>query len=258
MSWILGLVPAYGLCKLELIPFGSRPPLTSCSSDFADRFPSAEVVGTDISPIQPSWVPPNCKFEIDDAQMPWTWAVDYFDFVHIRNLHGSISDWPALFEQCFRHTKPGGFIEQFEFDIATRSDKVGPDHVYVQWNNLFAECGEKMGRTFKVAARMKQQIIDAGFVDVVEKKWKVPIGGWSSDPRLKRVGLYTLLFLDQSLEGFALYMLKEIMGWEYDEIQVLVAKMRQALRDWRLYPYYEMYSAGSSIFPFIRRRSVSH
>jgi hypothetical protein len=86
----------------------------------------------------------------------------------------------------------------------------------------------------------------------VEKKWKVPIGGWSSDPRLKRVGLYTLLFLDQSLEGFALFMLKEIMGWEYAEIQVLVARMRQALRDWRLYPYYEMYSASPSIFSFIR------
>lgn len=218
------------------------------SSDFADRFPSAEVIGTDISPIQPTWVPPNCKFEIDDAQMPWTWAYDHFDFIHIRNLHGSISDWPALYEQCFRHTKPGGFIEQLEFDIKTRSDKVGPDHIYNQWNNLFAECGEKMGRTFQIGARMKQQIMDAGFVNVVEKKYKVPIGGWSSDKRLKEVGLYTLLFLDQSLEGFALYMLKEVMGWEYEEIQVLVAKMRRALRDWRLYPYYEMYSAHPFLF----------
>jgi hypothetical protein len=214
--------------------------LTSCSSDFADQFPSADVVGTDISPIQPLWVPPNCKFQIDDAQLPWTWPVDHFDFVHIRNLHGSIGDWPALYAQCFRHTKPGGWIENLEFGIATKSDTVGPDHVYNQWNNLFAECGEKMGKTFKVADRIKQQIIDAGFVDVVEKKWKVPIGGWSSDPKLKRVGLYTLLFLEESLEGFALYMLKEIMCWEYVEIQVLVAKMRQALRDWRLYPYYEM------------------
>jgi hypothetical protein len=251
MSWMLELVPAYGLCKPEPIPFSSRTPLTSCSRDFADQFPSAQVVGTDISPIQPAWVPPNCKFEIDDAQMPWTWSVNHFDFVHIRNLHGSISDWPALYAQCFRHTKPGGLIEELEFDIATKSDNVGPDHVYVQWNNLFAECGEKMGRTFKVAAQMKQQIIDAGFVDVVEKKWKVPIGGWSSDPKLKRIGLYTLLFLDQSLEGFALYMLKEVMGWEYAEIQVLVAKMRQALRNWRLYPYYEMYSAGPSISPLV-------
>jgi hypothetical protein len=38
----------------------------------ADKYPSAEVVGTDLSPIQPRWVPPNCKFEVDDAGEKWT------------------------------------------------------------------------------------------------------------------------------------------------------------------------------------------
>lgn len=32
------------------------------SLDFADAHPSAEVNGIDFSPIQPSWVPPNCHF----------------------------------------------------------------------------------------------------------------------------------------------------------------------------------------------------
>lgn len=29
--------------------------------DFADDHPGANVIGTDISPIQPKWVPPNLK-----------------------------------------------------------------------------------------------------------------------------------------------------------------------------------------------------
>ncbi|KAL1963768.1 hypothetical protein VTN77DRAFT_7834 [Rasamsonia byssochlamydoides] len=33
---------------------------------FANEYPSAQVIGTDLSPIQPPWVPPNCVFEIDD------------------------------------------------------------------------------------------------------------------------------------------------------------------------------------------------
>jgi SAM-dependent methyltransferase len=209
--------------------------------DVADEYPSAEVIGTDISPIQPSWVPPNCRFQIDDAQLPWTWPPDNFDYVHIRNLHGSISDWPALYEQCFTHLKPGGWIEDLEFDIRTQSDLVGPDHVYNQWNDLFAECGERMGKTFKISTKMKGYIEEAGFVDVVERTWRVPIGGWSADPKLKRVGLYTLLFLDESLAGFAIFMLKEIMGWQIEEIHALVAKMRKALRQWpQLQPYYEV------------------
>lgn len=30
-------------------------------SDFADEFPETEVIGTDISPIQPDLVPPNLR-----------------------------------------------------------------------------------------------------------------------------------------------------------------------------------------------------
>jgi cyclopropane fatty-acyl-phospholipid synthase-like methyltransferase len=42
--------------------------------DAADKYPSADVVGTDLSPIQPSWVPPNCRFEVDDAERRWIFA----------------------------------------------------------------------------------------------------------------------------------------------------------------------------------------
>lgn len=74
----------------------------SIYSDFADEYPSTTVIGTDLSPIQPSWVPPNLKFEVDDAQLDWTYAEADFDFVHIRCLMGSIENWPRLFRQAYR------------------------------------------------------------------------------------------------------------------------------------------------------------
>jgi hypothetical protein len=46
----------------------------------ADKFPSAEVIGTDLSPTQPGWVPPNCKFEIDDCTEEWTFKEDWQSF----------------------------------------------------------------------------------------------------------------------------------------------------------------------------------
>lgn len=51
-------------------------------------FPSADVIGTDLSPIQPPWVPPNVHFQIDDCLLDWTWPEDHFDFVHMRALYG--------------------------------------------------------------------------------------------------------------------------------------------------------------------------
>ena len=80
------------------------------SSDFADEFPNAEVIGTDITPIQPAWVPPNVKFEIDDCNQEWTWPDNSFDFVHVRMMFGAVEDWYQLHRQAFRTLKPGGTL----------------------------------------------------------------------------------------------------------------------------------------------------
>jgi len=70
--------------------------------DFADEYPSTTVLGTDLSPIQPDLVPPNCRFEIDDARDEWTYPPDYFDLIHIRSLFGSIDDWATLYKQAYK------------------------------------------------------------------------------------------------------------------------------------------------------------
>lgn len=69
--------------------------------DFADEYPGTTVLGTDLSPIQPDLVPPNCRFEIDDARDDWTYPNDYFDFIHIRSLFGGIEDWDKLWKEAY-------------------------------------------------------------------------------------------------------------------------------------------------------------
>lgn len=104
------------------------------------------------------------------------------------------------------------------------------------------EAGDKMGKTFRQheGGGIRKGLEGAGYVDVVERKWKVPIGGWSADLKLKEIGAYNLLFIDQSLEGFALFLLNVVLGWEVKEIEGLVGRMRKALRDGRNTPFYEL------------------
>ena len=59
---------------------------------------------------------------MDDCTLEWTWSDDTFDFVHIRQLFGSIADWPALYAEVFRVTKPGGYFENFEASVEIKSD----------------------------------------------------------------------------------------------------------------------------------------
>lgn len=52
-----------------------------------------------------SSVPPNCTFEIDDAEKEWTWTKP-FDYIFIRLMVGSIADWDKLIRQCYEYTVP--------------------------------------------------------------------------------------------------------------------------------------------------------
>ena len=79
--------------------------------EMGDEHPDAHVLGTDLSPIQPELVPPNCIFEIDDCEMEWTWPDNHFDYIHVRDLHGSIRDWSKFMNEAFRCCKPGGLVE---------------------------------------------------------------------------------------------------------------------------------------------------
>lgn len=212
----------------------------------ADEFPSAEVLATDISAVQPSWTPPNCSFQIDDAQLEWTFKENSFDFIHIRYLYGGIDDWQRLFRQAFAAVKPGGWFESTEIDLQTKSENpavtADPTHIFHDWCQLFWEAGDRLGRTFKITldGRQERYAREAGFVDVVHNQWKAPIGGWPADPKLKQVGLYNGLFIDQSLDGFAVFPIGEVLGWSFEEVMVLVSKMRSALKEPRALPYYTM------------------
>ena len=94
--------------KLFLAPIGDNPQHVLdvgtgtgiWAMDFADQYPSAHVIGFDLSPIQPVWVAPNLQFEINDAcEADWAYKKNSFDFIHARAMYGSVADWPAFYNQ---------------------------------------------------------------------------------------------------------------------------------------------------------------
>ncbi|KAF9782006.1 hypothetical protein IL306_011786 [Fusarium sp. DS 682] len=144
--------------------------------DFADEHPQVEVIGTDISPIQPSWVPPNVKFEIEDCTQPWTFSPDSFDFIYMRYLYGSISDWSALFQEAYRSCKPGGWVESFEASALLESDddSVKEGSAMSEWGKFFIEGGKRLGQTFTILDDdlQKKGMEDAGFTDIEVRNFK--------------------------------------------------------------------------------------
>ena len=137
-------------------------------SEFADRFPNVEIVGTDLSPCQPEWVPPNVRFEIDDAVLNWTWEPNEFDFIHIRYLFGAIKDWTALFKEAYRCVVPGGWVQSAEADVEFRSDDgtVDLEPNLKLYTKLFQEGGKILNTPFFVYDLQVKAFEEAGFEEI--------------------------------------------------------------------------------------------
>ncbi|KAI9784905.1 MAG: hypothetical protein M1835_003468 [Candelina submexicana] len=231
------------------------------STDFADQFPHAEVigivshyscikihsqslqrVGTDLSPIQPSFGIPNLSFEIDDCCSAWTYPPNSFDFIHVRGLYGSVEDWPEFYRECMKCLKPGGYIEQLEFSILAKCDdgSSANNEALRKWGEYGFEVGEKFGKTFKVVDKMKGWIEDGGFEDVVEHRYKWPIGSWSSDPKLKDIGRWNLVHWEEGIEGWCLAGMTRLLGFSFNQVQAFLVELRLALRNRNYHLYQEV------------------
>ncbi|KAH7309073.1 S-adenosyl-L-methionine-dependent methyltransferase [Stachybotrys elegans] len=209
--------------------------------DFADLYPNAHVIGTDISPIQPAWVPPNLQFEIEDCTREWTFHEDSIDYTHIRWLVGSIQDWDWFMGQAYRITRPGGWVESHETSSIITSDDntVAEDSPMGQWGKFFIEGSKKLGSTFTVVedGLQRKAMEAAGFVDIHEFDFKCPIGDWPKDPVLKEMGRFTQHGLETDTEGFVLFM-GHTLGWSREEIQVYIAQLRNQMRSGASHAYY--------------------
>jgi hypothetical protein len=119
-----------------------------------------------------------------------------------------------LSSKLSRCTKPGGYFEQLEISIMFKSEdgSITEDHFMAQWSKTLLYAAEQVGKTFAIYDFNRDLITQAGFVDVVEKKYKVPVGTWSSDPKMKELGQWNMLFCLQGLESWSLYLLSKVLN----------------------------------------------
>lgn len=171
--------------------------------DMAEQYASAQVIGTDLSAIQPDFVPPNCQFEIDDVTLEWTYRDGLFGFIHVREMFGSIPDWDYFLEQCIRCVRPGGWVEIVEHSVEpTADDDAMPeDDFYRLWGKTVVEMGARFGKTFNIWKEAREKVEKAAFVEVTEVTYKWPMNGWREDPKLRELGRWNQLRLHEGIEG---------------------------------------------------------
>lgn len=81
---------------------------------YAWAHPESNVIGTDLSLIQPINAPPNCSFVKEDSEKD-SWIPGVFpapfDFVYLRLVNAAFNNHLAVMKKCFDSMEPGGWIE---------------------------------------------------------------------------------------------------------------------------------------------------
>ncbi|KAI6383677.1 hypothetical protein MCOR25_000125 [Pyricularia grisea] len=209
------------------------------SMEFADDHPEAHVIGIDLSPIQPSFVPPNVSYYIDDVEAEWTYSTP-FDFIFTRMMLGSIKNWPEFFRQSFDNLTSGGYFESFEpvFPVRCDDDTYPQECALRKWFELLDEGTQKVRTELPTLEVQKQRLLDAGFVNIVTREYKWPMNTWPSDKKQKEFGSLVLANLEEGIQGMTMAMFTRVLGWTKEQVELFLVDVRKDIRNTSMHVYY--------------------
>ncbi|RYP65560.1 hypothetical protein DL770_008972 [Monosporascus sp. CRB-9-2] len=216
------------------------------------------ILANDLSAVQPTWVPPNVKFEIDDMESPWLYD-NPFDFIFCRYMAACIKDWPKLVQSIFENLTPGGWAEFQDFDLQYYSEdgSLTESHDTMKWINTLLGAARKIGRDPCPGVSLEKWVKEAGFKNVTHHRFRFPIGPWPRDPKMKEIGMYNLTQVLQGLEGFSLRLFCDVLGWRQEEVVVLTSKVRKELKTRSFHAQYDLSPLYSIAYDEVVRRTCS-
>ncbi|GAO16383.1 uncharacterized protein UV8b_00258 [Ustilaginoidea virens] len=203
-----------------------------------DTYRGASIIGNDLSPIQPCWVPNNVKFIVDDIELDWV-EPDQYDFIHCRYMAASIKDWPRLMFQIYESLRPGGWVEFQEFSSTVFCHDANgieymavrhPNHAFVQLHLALKQACSATGRTFDPTPSLRKWTRETGFDHVRQSVFKVPVGSWSKDQRNKEIGSMMAVNYADGVEAMTAVLLRDVLHWPDEEVELLNARVRLAAR----------------------------
>ncbi|KAE8376118.1 S-adenosyl-L-methionine-dependent methyltransferase [Aspergillus bertholletiae] len=211
--------------------------------NFADNHPPAEVVGMDLSPIQPQLCafnfrviepadpkglqcpppPPNARFLVDDFEEDWVYQ-GQFDLIHSRYLAGAVHDaW--------------GF---WDVDVYSEDGSIKGTSVE-KYYSVVCSSFTKAGFIISPGPHLGEWLREAGFKEIHVQKYRAPVGGWPKAKYYKTIGVWNLLQAETGFEAGAMAVLTRFEGWSQEEVNHLVSGARKDIRNPDVHPLADFY-----------------
>lgn len=197
--------------------------------DVANKYPKSFVVGVDLSPIQPKNIPKNCDFYAPwDFESPWNLGENYWDLIHMQMGAGSVTSWPSLYRRIFAHLRPGAWFEQVEIDFEPRCEGRSLENTALsRWYQYLRQATEQTMRPIAHKSfETKQQLKEAGFVQIDHQIVGLPLNPWLQDEHEKTVGRWYNLAISESIETLSLAPFSRVFHWPVEQIRRLADEVK--------------------------------
>ncbi|KAL8687197.1 MAG: hypothetical protein Q9218_006561 [Villophora microphyllina] len=157
---------------------------------------------------------------------------------------GSLRNWPLFFSQCFHHLAPGGWVECQELDVWLRTDDgtLPESSAISQWCRNQEEAAGKVGMSLRCTGEaMAGQMREAGFVDITIKEFKLPIGQWPKEKKLKEAGAFGLVAMLDGIEGLTMAFWTRFLGWKAEDVAAELVKVKREFQSKAIHGYWPAY-----------------
>lgn len=200
--------------------------------EFAEKHPETDILGTDLSPIQPPFVPPNLHFEVDDIDDEWVYNQP-FDYIHGRYILPSLKDPKVALKRIYDNLRPGGYVEIMETLMKIEAVDGSLDNTVIpRWHHLMLDGIKRMGRPDPmVPLKLKQLVTEAGFVNVVETKFAVPVNTWARGDEQKIRGAMMMINLLEAAQGITMFVCTKVWGWSPEDVELFLVQVRADLKN---------------------------
>lgn len=158
-----------------------------------------------------------------------------------------------MIARVYDHLQPGGWAEfhDFAFELVGEDEKANQFFQQSAVQEFFRTAvrgGAANGKDFEACRKLKHWMLEAGFVDVVEKPILLPLNGWPQDREDKLLGHWSSLDILKFLGGATKLLVAGGLG--LDEIPAFLEQVRLDVlnRDMRVYSISELFLHAS---PFV-------
>jgi hypothetical protein len=144
----------------------------------------------------------------------------------------------AVVKSAFNFTRPGGYFELQDCIVPfVCMDDSMKGTTLERWVDLIMQATAKIGKDWTRVRKYKEYLEEAGFVDVVERKYTWPVGTWAKGKREKILGLWYREDLLSGLQGFTMALLTRALGMLTAEVEVLLAGVRDDIKSNKIHIY---------------------